>query len=125
MHNYKLNIEPFERETGQLDLGYLMDTKLSFSKLFEYICARAYSMLGFVLRTCSEINDPMVFKALYIAHDLFILEYGSVVWYPNQLIHVNYIESIQNRIIRIVFCKFGWRIGSFLRHISLNLACCT
>ena len=38
------------------DLGVLYDVKLSFILHIDYITSKALSMLGFVMRICSEIH---------------------------------------------------------------------
>lgn len=81
------------------DLGILMDEKLTFSKHVDYIIAKAYSMLGFVIRTCRDFKNVNTLKSLYFAHVRSYLEYASVVWHPYQSTFIDRIESIQKKFL--------------------------
>lgn len=118
---YKLHDESLERVTEVMDLGFLLDTQLNFNKHIEYITARAYGMLGFVMRTCSEFKDPRVLKVMYYTHVRSIMEFGAVVWYPNRQVHIDRIESIQKRFVWFVFCKFGWQ--EYVRFAPYQFKC--
>ena len=65
-------------------------------------------MLGFVMRICSEFDDPLVFNSVYYSHVRSHLEYGSVVWFPNQDDQKKKIECAQKKFLAYLFRKFGW-----------------
>lgn len=103
------------------DLGILFDNKLSFTKHIEHSIAKAYSMLGFITRICSDFTDPLVLKCLYFAHVRTYLEYAVTVWCPYFEVYINRIESIQKRFIWLVFCKFGWQ--EYIRCAPYSFKC--
>ena len=81
------------------DLGVLLDEKLTFSKHVEYVIAKSYSMLGFLMRTCKQFTNILSLKNVYFAYVRSYLEYASVVWQPYQDTFVNRIESIQKKFV--------------------------
>lgn len=107
--DYNITSVYLERVNEMLDLGILFDEKVTFTKHIDCSIAKAYSMLGFVMRICADFNNPLALKCLYFAHVRTHLEYGLAVWYPYYEIHVKRIESIQKRFVWFMFCKFGWQ----------------
>ena len=97
--NYSVYDTPLNRLRVVKDLGVLMDEKLTFNEHVEYIVAKAYSMLGFVIRTCKEFKNIKTLKSLYFAHVRSYLEYASVVWHPYQSTFIDKIESIQKKFL--------------------------
>ena len=65
---YAINGIPIDREYEMHDLGVLFDSKLTFVRHIDYIIAKAHSMLGFIMRICSEFNNSLVLKSLYFAY---------------------------------------------------------
>lgn len=96
---YSIDNVPLTRVVSKRDLGVLIDEKLTFGKHVEYIIAKAYSMLGFVMRSCKDFRDIRALKSVYFAHVRSYLEYASVVWHPYQDTFVNKIESIQKKFM--------------------------
>lgn len=107
--NYSINDIFLERVDEIRDLGILFDEKITFTKHIDSSVAKAFSMLGFVMRICAEFRNPVLLKCLYFAHVRTHLEYGLTVWFPYYDVHVVRIESIQKKFIWYVFCKFGWQ----------------
>ncbi|XP_037038297.1 uncharacterized protein LOC119075847 [Bradysia coprophila] len=97
--NYSINDTVVTRLKLVKDLGVLMDEKLTFGKHVEYVIAKSYSMLGFVIRTCKEFKNVKTLKSLYFAHVRSYLEYASVVWHPYQETFIDRIESIQKKFL--------------------------
>ena len=62
------------------DLGVLFNVKLSFVPLIHLIISKAYSLLGFQMRICSEFFEPLVLRSLFFTHARNHLEYASIVW---------------------------------------------
>lgn len=106
--DYQISGDLLLRETEIRDLGILFDEKLNFTKHVDYAISKAYAMLGFVMRICSEFKDPRAIKTLYFAHVRSHLEYGSVVWCPYYATHSIRIESLQKKFFWYIFKKFGW-----------------
>lgn len=109
-YSYQLNHTTLQRVAEIRDLGLLFDKKITFSKHIEAITAKAYSMLGFVMRICSEFKNHLALKVLYCALVRSVLEYGSVIWFPNYAVHSIKLERVQKKFLKFMFIKFGWYI---------------
>jgi hypothetical protein len=100
LHEYNLNNTTLSRVTEVRDLGIYIDNKLSFNYHINSMTAKAYKMLGFILRTAKEFKHHSTLILLYFAFVRSILEYGSVIWNPQYKIYVECIERIQNKFIK-------------------------
>jgi len=97
--NYEICGTFLERVTEIRDLGVILDTKMNFNSHIEYITTKAYSMLGFIKRTCYEFRDIRALKSIYCAHVRSHLDYASVVWQPYCANKKAIIESIQKKFV--------------------------
>lgn len=95
--NFDYNIDDTIIERAQIlkDLGIIYDNKLSFNGHIEYVIAKSRSLLGLIFRFGREFHNVYTLKNLFQTFIRTVLEYGSTVWNPYYLIHVNRIESIQ------------------------------
>ena len=64
------------------------------SFLSDFIIAKAYSMLGFIMRMCYDFIDVSDFIALYFAYVWSHLEYAAAVWSSNNDVHIIRIEFL-------------------------------
>eukprot|EP00102_Acyrthosiphon_pisum_P013445 XP_008183021.1 PREDICTED: uncharacterized protein LOC103309423 [Acyrthosiphon pisum] len=92
-----------------VDLGVTFDRTLSFNLHIEKITCKALKMLGFIKRISSEFNMCSSLKALYCAFVRSHLEYGVVIWDPQNLRDSCQIERVQRK-----FLKYA----SFVLHID-------
>jgi Reverse transcriptase (RNA-dependent DNA polymerase) len=106
--DYRINHISLIRVNEMRDLGVLYNEKIDFIKHIDLTISKAYAMLGFVMRICSEFNDPSVLKVLYFSYVRSIVEYALVVWQPSYNVHIDRLESIQKKFLKFVFCKFGY-----------------
>ena len=106
--NYEIQNTPLVRVQDIKDLGIIFDKTLSFNLHIDFIVSKAYSMLGFMMRICSDFNDVSVFYSLYFAHVRAHLEYAAVIWSPNYSVHICRIESVQKKFYSYLFRKFGY-----------------
>ena len=106
-----------ERVVQINDLGVLFDQKIRFIDHIEYIVSYSSAMLGFVFWICSDFDDVHLMEILYFAHVCSHLEYASFVWYPNYIVYIERIESIQNNTM---FGNVDTFIMLNLHHISLG-----
>ena len=106
--DYMIDNIVVNRVTNISDLGIMFDQRMSFASYINFIVSKAYSMLGFTMRICSEFRDPLVLKSVYYSHIRSHLEYGSVVWYPVQVAQIQKLESVQKKFHMHMFKKFGW-----------------
>lgn len=109
IYTYTIGSKVLTRVNTKLDLGVLFDPKMDFIKDRDRRIARAYGMLGFVIRCSKEFNDPYVTKALYCCFVRPILEYALEVWSPYYDVHSIRMESIQKKFLLFALRNLGWR----------------
>ena len=102
--DYTLNNIPLKLVTDIKDLGILFDTKLSFTNHISTITNKARKMLGFIFRIGKHFSAQTL-KILYCAYVRSHLEYAAVLWSPFYNIHIQSIESVQNRFVRCISHK--------------------
>ena len=103
---------------SKLDLGVVFDTSMSFIPHIEYIVPRAYKMLGFLKRNCSEFSDPYTLKYIYTSFVRSKLEYASVIWSPHISVYIYRIERVQRK-----FIKFALRSLNYLESVHYPSKC--
>lgn len=108
LHQYKIGSKDLTRVTTKLDLGVFFDQKLNFIQDIDRRIAKAYGMMGFVIRCSKEFDDPYVTKSLYCCFVRPILEYASEVWCPHYEVHGTRIESIQKKFLLFALRDLGW-----------------
>ena len=100
--NYLLGGQQLELVHTFMDLGILLDVKLSFISHINMTINKARGVLAFIKRWSKEFIDPYITKQLYTSLVRPILEYGSIIWDPLYNVHIDYIESIQKQFL--IFC---------------------
>ncbi|KAI8115985.1 hypothetical protein CVS40_11875 [Lucilia cuprina] len=98
--SYKLGTYNIKKENEIMDLGILFDSKLTFKPHLDYLIPKAYSILAFLKRNCTEFLDPYTFKLLFSSFVRSKLEYGAIIWSPLCKSHITRIENIQRKFIR-------------------------
>lgn len=73
---------------------------MSFNPHIETITNKAFSMLGFVLRTCKPFKKISTLKTIYSAYVRSNLEYCSNIWSPCYIKPIEAIERIQRKFIK-------------------------
>ena len=106
MYKYRLNNEIISRQSEVRNLGVHLDSKLTFGPHIGLITAKAYRMLGFVMRTGGELKQITTLILLYNCFVRSILEYASTVWNPQYNVYIDNIERIQNKFLRFLECKY-------------------
>lgn len=107
IYNYNIANINLTRVNEIKDLGITFTSTLSFNRHFDLICAKANSMLGFLIRSMKEFNNPRVFVCLYQSLVRSQLEYASCVWSPRYSDHIKRIESVQKRFLIFYARKTG------------------
>lgn len=107
--NYNLHNITLNRVTKFKDLGVIMSSNLSPGDHIDYICAKANSLLGFLFRTSKDFYSPKTLITLFKTLVRPVLEYSSVVWCPYQLNHIDSLERLQTRVIRLAGMKLGFQ----------------
>lgn len=100
--NYFLGGQQLELVHSFMDLGILLDVKLSFISHINMTVNKARGVLAFIKRWAKEFIDPYITKQLYTSLVRPILEYGSIIWDPLYNVHIDNIESIQKQFL--IFC---------------------
>lgn len=99
---FKIGNNNLQTVRSTLDLGVVFDSSLSFVQHIDYIIPKAYKVLGFIKRNCTEFSDPNTLKLLYTSLVRSKLEYAAVVWAPHSENHVSRIERVQKKFLKFV-----------------------
>lgn len=99
---YTLSDKTLKRVNEVRDLGVYLDSQLLFRAHIDRIVAKAYKMLGFVLRQGSEFKNASTFIILYNAFVRSHLEYASTTWNPIYSVYIDSIERIQNKFLKVL-----------------------
>lgn len=106
------------------DLGILLDSGLTLVNHIDKIVQRAFKMLGFILRMTKDFRDVSSVILVYNNLVRSILEYGSEIWNPRYAVHVQRIESVQRKFVKIINFRYNNRqIMSYnesLRHYRIE-----
>lgn len=105
LFNYSIDDSVLARPEKICDLGVVFDPKLSFSEHINTTVAKAFKMLGFIVRNCRHFvrNDTLVL--LYNTYVRSHLEYASVIWEPYYDVHINSLERVQRRFLKYLSFK--------------------
>ena len=94
-------------DTVTSDLGFIIVPSLSPAAHIDHITCKAFRTLGFIKRIASEFELSRSLKALYCALVRSTLEYGSVVWNPQSLVHSQSIERVQRKFLSFAGFKLN------------------
>lgn len=102
-----------------------MDHKFIFTKHIDKITQRAYRMLGFITRTCSDFSSPRTPIHLYYSLVQPILEYGSVIWSPYTDLLIDCVEKVQRKMCKTLSYRYaqpsyGCSPEETCRHFKIN-----
>jgi len=105
INKYFLNGIELERVNQVKDLGVYLDSSLSFNDHHVHIQNRASSMLGFIMRSCNNFDNPLALKSFNYALVRSIFDYNSIIWSPYTFGTIYSLETIQNRFLRLISIK--------------------
>lgn len=106
--SYRIENDIITRVLECSDLGVIVEPDLSYRKHIDTIIAKSFSLLGFIRRMCSNMQDPFTLKSLYCALVRSNLEYALVVWHPHYQVHIDRIERIQRKFTRFALRCMNW-----------------
>lgn len=115
-YDYTLYNCALKRVDRMKDLGIVMTPSLSPLEHILHITSRANSLLGFIFRCTRNFNSPLTLVVLFKTLVRPILEYGSVIWSPYQRNHMDLVQQIQTKFIRML----GPRLGYTYRNTPVN-----
>lgn len=90
------------------DLGVVLTSSLSPADHIAAITARAYSLLGFIGRSTKGFTSHQSMLVLYKSIVRPVLEYGTVIWSPFQLGHIEDLNRVQTRFVRMLGVRLGY-----------------
>ncbi|KAG7309384.1 hypothetical protein JYU34_005343 [Plutella xylostella] len=115
MYSYQLSGHLLQRQSVVRDLGIYFDEQLTFRYHYENITGKANKLLGFIIRASKHFKKYR--SSIYLFQSLVrpILEYGSVIWSPYYVVHIDNIERIQRKFTRFLSykCKAGRSRSSY------------
>lgn len=120
IYNYTIEGQVLKRTTVVKDLGILFDDRLSFKPHYQHITTKANKVLGFVLRSTKGFKKSYSQLYLYFALVRSILEYGSPIWSPFYQVHINDIERVQKKCLKVLSYRqhFGRACTSYDERLS-------
>lgn len=108
IHNYLLDDLVLKRVHSVKDLGIILSPSLNPQEHINRISSRSNSLLGFLFRSTKDFTSPYPLVLLFKTLVRPILEYGSIIWTPYQQNHIEQLQHVQNRFIRILGTKLGY-----------------
>lgn len=106
MSTYSINMVPVKRVGMVRDLGVTFDSEFTFSTHIDQIVAKAYRVLGFVNRS-SRTFSVNTLRVLYCSIVRSVLEYSAIIWSPYYHVHIDRIEGVQRKFLRICAFRLG------------------
>ena len=120
-----------QRTTEMRDLGVTFDSILSFHPHINNLVASSLKLLGFIVRTCRCLSNPVALRTLYIALVRSKLEYCSLIWSPYYAYQKLNLENVQRKLAKHLFylstgtCPFrGFDHKDVLNSCSLDTLEC-
>ena len=95
--SYKLTSNDLVRCDEERDLGITITYNLKWDSHITKIRSTANKCLGLLKRTCYDLPDTRVRRALYLSLVKSNLSYGSQVWSPETATLKKIIEGVQRR----------------------------
>ena len=106
---FKLKISgtPLERCSSYKYLGLHFDENLNWKTHIDYVCKKISKICGIISKLRHSV-DIEILKTVYYALGYTYLRYGNIVWGNAAKTVLKPLETLQNRIIRIMtFAPFG------------------
>ena len=100
-HTYTMGGVNLTVTKEEKDLGVIFDEKLEFDRHIRVMVNRANRMLGMVRSGFAYMSQD-IFKLVYPVMVRPLLEYCVQVWSPYKQKHIDLIEGVQRRAVRMV-----------------------
>jgi hypothetical protein len=97
--SYPPHCAALERVDEIIDLGVIMDVKMSFCLISR--------VLGFIKRISRDFRHPFTHKTLYTSFVRPNLEHAACVWSLHLSVHS---ERVQHNFIGFAVCRLPWRV---------------
>ena len=100
-----LDNEPLEYVDSYKDLGFVIDSRLTFDAHYKSLSAKSYRIINYIFRYF-KTRSPEFLTRMFKTNVRPILEYGSQCSYPRTAKNVRIIEKIQRHYLkRIPSCS--------------------
>ena len=92
--NGQANMEIINPSDNVLDLGIFMSSNCSFEFHIQNLCKKCSNLSGWIIRTFTT-RDSITMLTLFKSLVLSRLDYGSQLWSPHLVKHIDQLEKIQ------------------------------
>ncbi|XP_046687862.1 uncharacterized protein LOC124373545 [Homalodisca vitripennis] len=106
--DYRINGLVLRGMNSVKDLGVVFTSTLDPLEPIDGVVSRAYSLLGFIMRSTRSFRSPQSLLILYKSLVRPVLEYGSVIWSPHLITHIDYLDRAQLRFLRVLGVRMGY-----------------
>ncbi|XP_046661113.1 uncharacterized protein LOC124354586 [Homalodisca vitripennis] len=107
--NYTLFGSSLNKVCSFKDLGVVMSHDLNPWNHISRKCSKANSLMGFLCRTSKDFQSPTTLTTLFKTLVRPILEFSSVVWCPYLTGHIDTLERVQIRFLRLIGLRLGYQ----------------
>ena len=90
-----------------VDLGVIIDSKLSTRDHVVKTASKAHTVLGMIKRAVGYDSPDSVKRQLYLSHVRSVLEYCSPVWSPYLVTEIASLEKVQRRATKFILNDFS------------------
>ena len=90
-----------------VDLGVIIDSKLSTRDHVVKTASKAHTVLGMIKRAVGYDSPDSVKRQLYLSHVRSVLEYCSPVWSPYLVTEIASLEKVQRRATKYILNDFS------------------
>lgn len=108
LFNYKLFNCEIIRSNHIVDLGVILDQKMTFHLHIDNVVNKSTQRLGLIKRFAIEFCDIFISKCLYVGLVRPLLESSSLIWSPLFVRDVSRIESIQKQFLLFMLRHMNW-----------------
>ena len=114
IQSYTLDELELQRVNEQKDLGILTTSSMHWSNHVITACSRANRTLGYIRRCSAEIDSLNARRTLYISLVRPLFSYGSQLWAPQKIKHINMMERVQRRATKFIL-KLPLRTNVYIK----------
>ena len=100
MHQYRLRADLLESTSAEMDLGVLVDNKLTKSQQCDLVAKKANGLLACIKKSVAS-RSKEVLLPLYSALGRSHLEYYIQLWAPQFKKDEELLEGVQWRMMRL------------------------
>lgn len=102
---YSIGGSVLNRRYDVTDLGVKFNTnnKIEFSTHIDLTKSKAYSMLGFIIQACEDLDDIRSFKTIYCFLIRSILEHIASGWSPWYVYNLDTLDTVHCNRFSIFF----------------------